>query len=82
MKWDCIFKDGDGNQVGIIKGQYELPEVSSDIADDGDDWEVKFSIKEDSGNLRSRYENIIKKDAAAALRKAIMDGFVKELKQK
>ncbi len=30
-----------------MKGQYELPEVSSDIDDDGEDWEIRLSIKED-----------------------------------
>ena len=59
-----------------MKGSYELPEISNDIEDDGDEWEVKTSIKEDPQNLKSRYENIIKKDAANALRKAIKEQFV------
>ncbi len=42
-----------------MKGQYELPEVSSDIDDDGDEWEVKPSIKEDPQNLKARYEATI-----------------------
>lgn len=65
-----------------MKGQYELPEISNDIDDDGDEWEVKTQIKEDTGNLKGRFENIIRKDAANGLRKAIKEQFVKELKQK
>ena len=30
-----------------MKGQYALPEVSSDIDDDGEEWEIRPSIKED-----------------------------------
>ena len=57
-----------------MKGQYELPEVSNDIDDDGEDWEVKPSIKEDLSNVKSRYEApIIRKMVPAALRKAIKD---------
>lgn len=51
LKWDCAFKEGDGNEVGIIKGEYELPEISNDIDDDGDEWEVKPSVTEDKNNL-------------------------------
>ena len=47
LKWECIFKDGEGKEVASMKGQFELPEVSNDIDDDGDEWEVRPSIKED-----------------------------------
>lgn len=82
LNWECSFRDGEGKEVAAMKGTYELPEVSNDIEDDGDEWEVKTQIKEDSANLKARYENIIKKDAANALRKAIKEKFVKELKEK
>ena len=36
VKWECVLKDGEGNSVGTIKGEYTMPEISSDIADDGD----------------------------------------------
>jgi hypothetical protein len=43
--------------VASLKGSYELPEVSSDLADDGDEWEVKISIKEENpAGIKSRYE--------------------------
>lgn len=73
LKWECSFKDGEGNEVASMKGTYELPEISSDIDDEGDEWEIKPIIKEDPQNLKSRYESIIRKDAANALRKAIKE---------
>ena len=82
LKWECSFRDGEGKEVASMKGQYELPEVSNDIDDDGEEWEVRTQIKEDSANLKSRYENIIRKDAAKALRKEIKEKFVSELKAK
>ena len=36
VKWDLNIKDGEGNLVGTIKGEYTMPEISNDIADDGD----------------------------------------------
>jgi len=37
-------KDGDGNSLGVIKGEYELPEVSNLVAEEGDDWEIRPSV--------------------------------------
>ncbi len=82
LVWELVLKDGDGNQVGLLKGEYELPEVSSDIDDDGEEWEVKNSFKADEGNLKSRFENTVRKDIPKALRKAIKEQFVNELKAK
>jgi len=51
-----------------MKGSFECPEISSDIDDEGDDWEIKSSIKEDPQGLKARYEaTIIRKQAPAAL---------------
>ena len=41
LKFDCVIKDGDGNILGTIQGEYEMPEMSNDVADDGDDWEIR-----------------------------------------
>ena len=38
LKWECSLKDGEGNRLGLIQGEYEMPEVSSDVEDDGEDW--------------------------------------------
>ena len=82
LKWECVLKDGEGTQVGLVKGTYEMPEISSDMEDDGEEWEVKLSVKEDEGKVRARVEGMLKKEAANCLRKAIIEGFVKELKLK
>jgi activator of HSP90 ATPase len=81
LKWECALRDGEGTEVASLKGTYELPEVSSDMDDDGEQWEVKASIKEENpAGVKSRYEQIVKKQAPEALRKAIKDLFVAELK--
>lgn len=80
LKWECSFKDGEGKEVASMKGSYECPEISSDIADEGDDWEIKPTVKEDPQFMKARNENMIRKQAPAALRKAILDSFVAELK--
>lgn len=51
VKWEITVKDGEGQIIGTIKGEYEMPEISSDIDDDGDEWEIKSSIKSDEGKL-------------------------------
>ena len=57
LKWECSFKDGEGNVVATMKGSFELPEISSDIDDDGDVWEVRPSIKEENpSGIKARYE--------------------------
>lgn len=82
LKWECSLKDGEGKEVASMKGSYELPEVSSDIDDDGDVWEVRPSVKEEQpAGIKARYEaTLIRKQAPDALRKAIKDQFVAELK--
>lgn len=52
LKWECIFKDGEGNEVGNIQGTYEMPEISNDIDDDGDEWEIRTSVTDDKNNLK------------------------------
>jgi activator of HSP90 ATPase len=82
LTWACILRDGEGKEIGKISGSYNLPEVSNDIDDDGEEWEIKNEYVEDRGNIRSRVENIVKKDAPNALRKDIKAKFVSELKLK
>ena len=82
LKWECSFVDGEGIEVASMKGTYELPEVSSDIDDDGEVWEVRPSIKEEKpAGIKARYEaTIIRKQAPDALRNALKDQFVVELR--
>jgi activator of HSP90 ATPase len=84
LKWELSVADGEGTVVASLKGTYELPEVSSDMEDDGEQWEVRPSIKEEMPpGIKSRYEaQLIRKEIPEALRKAIREGLVAELKQK
>lgn len=84
LKWELSVKDGEGKEVASMKGTYELPEVSSDIEDDGEQWEVRPSIKEETPTgIKSRYEGtLLRKEIPEAIRKAIREGFVSELKLK
>ena len=82
VKWELYVKDGEGSVIGTVKGTYELPEISNDIDDDGEDYEVRPTVKEDPGKLKDRFDNIIRKEAPKELRKAIKEGFVAHLKQK
>ncbi len=82
LLWQCFIRDGSGTEIGQMKGDYDLPEVSNDIDDDGEEYEVKINVTEDSSKLKARFFELLKKDGAIALRAAIRDGFVKELKLK
>ena len=82
LLWELVVKDGEGKEVGKLKGEYEFPEISSDIDDDGEDWEVRTSFKQDEGNLKSRFDTLVRKDIPKELRKTIKEQFVSELKAK
>lgn len=82
LLWELVLKDGEGKEVGKMKGEYEMPEVSSDIDDDGEDWEIKTTFKQDEGKLKSRFENLVRKEIPKTLRKVIKEQFVNELKAK
>lgn len=68
--------------MGTVKGEYELPDMANDVEEDGEEWEVRTSFTEDKNNLRSRVDNIVRKEAPKDLRKTIKEKFVNELKQK
>ena len=82
LQWELSAKDGDGNEVANLKGTYELPEVSNDVADDGEEWEVRSTVKEDKGQNKARFDAHIRKDAPKALRKALKEQFADLLAQK
>ena len=44
-----------------MKVSYECPEISSDIADEGDEWEIKAAVKEDPQFMKAKNDNIIRK---------------------
>jgi activator of HSP90 ATPase len=82
LKWELVLRDGEGTEVGKLTGTYELPEVSNDIDDDGEDWEVRTSFGEDANNIKARVDGVVRKDATNVLRKEIKSKFVTELKLK
>jgi len=38
--------------IGSIEGEFFMPEISSDILDDGEQWEIECSIKSGDENLK------------------------------
>jgi activator of HSP90 ATPase len=81
--WRCDLADESNTKViGSITGEYILPEVSNDILDDGDEWEVNCYIKGGEDALVNTLHNVVKKYAVDALRKTIITSFVDELKKK
>lgn len=47
--------------IGTVEGVYEFPEISNDILDDGEEWEVNASITKGDDALRKTFYQIIKK---------------------
>jgi len=83
LKWKCSMADeSKTKEIGAIEGEYEMPEVSNDVLDDGEEWEVNCSIQSGDETLRKTLFQIVKKLGPDALRKQIMTQFVDELKKK
>ena len=83
LVWKCDFADESNTKViGSIEGEYECPEISSDILDDGDEWEINCQILKGDETLRGTLYQVVKKYAPEAMRKAIVAQFVDELKKK
>ena len=41
----CAMSDETNSKVvGSVEGQYEFPEISNDVLDDGEEWEINASI--------------------------------------
>lgn len=73
LVWKCDMGDETNSKVvGSIEGEYELPEVSNDVLDDGEEWEVRCQILKGDENLRKILYQVVKKFAVDALRKAII----------
>ena len=68
--------------IGSVEGEFEFPEISNDILDDGDEWECNASIRKGDDELKKIFYQIIKKLAPDELRKKIIKDFVEELKKK
>jgi activator of HSP90 ATPase len=83
LLWKCDFGDESNTKViGSIEGEYFFPELSNDIIDDGEEWEIESSIKQGDESLRKSLFQMVKKWVPDNLRKTIMLNFVDELKKK
>ena len=39
--------------IGSIEGEFEMPEISNDVIDDGEEWEVRATILKGDESLRT-----------------------------
>jgi activator of HSP90 ATPase len=83
LVWKLDMGDDTNTKViGTIEGEYEFPEMSNDIIDDGEEWEINARVTKDDSSLLQTMNQVIKKFAPDALRKAIMEKYVAELLKK
>jgi activator of HSP90 ATPase len=69
--------------VGSIEGEYEMPEMSNDVIDDGEQWEVNCRmVAAGDETLKKTLFQMVKKFAPDELRKHIQTNFVDELMKK
>jgi hypothetical protein len=68
--------------VGFIEGEYEMPEISNDVVDDGEKWEINCRITGGDETLKKTLYQVVKSFAPDELRKHILTNFVEELKKK
>lgn len=53
LLWKCdIGGSGNTKVIGSINGEFEMPEISNDIIDDGDEWEINSRITGGDEELR------------------------------
>jgi len=53
LVWKCDMGDESNTKVlGSIEGEYEMPEISGDILDDGDEWEINCRMTKGDETLR------------------------------
>lgn len=74
--------EGNTKVLGSIEGEFEMPELSNDILDDGEEWEINSRITKGDETLRKTLYQVVKKYAPDELRKQIKEKFVEELKKK
>ena len=81
--WQCDMGDDRNEKViGSVKGEYFIPELSNDIIDDGEDWDVQCSMGDGDETLKKTLYQLLKKLAPDELRKHIKKMFVEELVKK
>jgi activator of HSP90 ATPase len=83
LLWKCDMGDAGNTKVlGSLEGEYEFPEMSNDVIDDGDEWEINTRTTKGDESLKQTLNQVVKKFATDALRKQIKEKYVEELKKK
>ena len=68
--------------ISTINGEFDLPEISNDIQDDGEEWKIDSRITDGDEEVVKILYQMVKKLAPDELRKQIKLHFVEELKKK
>jgi len=74
--------DANTKVIGSLEGEYEFPEMSNDIIDDGEEWEINCRVTKGDSTLQNTMNQVIKKFAPDAIRQAIKEKYVAELLKK
>lgn len=72
LLWECSMGDITNTAVlGSIAGEYEMVELSNDIIEDGEQWDIDCRITKGDETLKTTLNQLVKKLAPDALRKTI-----------
>ena len=53
LLWKCDMGDaGNTKVIGSLEGEYEFTEMSNDIIDDGDEWEINTRVTKGDESLK------------------------------
>ena len=52
LEWGLINEEEKAPGVDYIGGEYELPEISNDVLDDGDEWDIECRFTTNSEEIR------------------------------
>lgn len=52
--------DSNTKVIGTVEGEFDLPEISNDILDDGEEWEVNARFSKGDDNLKRTFYQLIK----------------------
>jgi activator of HSP90 ATPase len=80
VKWEMDILDGDKKPIAEMTGEIHFPEISNDIDNDGDDYEMNFTWSTGAEH-RSRVEKCLRSQMYKEFRSAVQI-FVTELKEK
>ena len=83
LAWKIDMGDETNSKViATIEGEYEFPELSNDIINDGEEWDIEARMGKGDENLKKTLYQMVKKFAPDELRKFIQKNFVDELMKK